>query len=115
MLITKRNVCLFLWLFIFIFVVYTLIHISYQVQTLTKKLETINSKISAEKDSIHTLNAEWAYLTNPKRIERLSMTLLPDLHYGGDQYLALSTKPNHKRGQTRLLTLLQKREPADKM
>lgn len=49
-----------------------LFHIKYTVKNLKKDLLEINSQITDSKDEIHTLKAEWAYLSSPERIKRLS-------------------------------------------
>ena len=46
--------------------------IKHKVQNLTRDLKQINSQILLEKENIHVLNAELAYLTNPKRIKKLA-------------------------------------------
>jgi len=43
-----------------------------RVQELDRQLRDTNTAIDAEKQSIHVLNAEWVYLTNPARIEAVS-------------------------------------------
>ncbi len=45
--------------------------IKHKVQTLSKELKEINTKIISEKENIHILKAEYTYLTNPKRIKKL--------------------------------------------
>jgi cell division protein FtsL len=43
-----------------------------KVQDLNRKLNIVNAKIIAEKEGIHVLQAELAFLSNPKRIKSLS-------------------------------------------
>ena len=45
--------------------------IKHKVQNLNRDVKQINSQILLEKENIHVLNAELAYLTNPKRIKKL--------------------------------------------
>lgn len=45
--------------------------IKHEVQSLNRNLKQINSQILLEKENIHVLNAELAYLANPKRIKKL--------------------------------------------
>ena len=79
MVITKKNMFVTLWLVVLVLAVYTLMSVSYQVKGLQNRLKTINTSIQNEKENINTLNAEWSYLTDPSRIEKLSAELLPNL------------------------------------
>lgn len=45
--------------------------IKHNVQNLTRDLKQVNSQILLEKENIHVLKAELAYLTNPKRVKKL--------------------------------------------
>lgn len=53
------------------------IYTSMQVGVLTKKVEQTKQQILSNEQVSNTLDAEWAYLTDPDRIERLSKALLP--------------------------------------
>lgn len=46
--------------------------IKHKVQILRKELKDINAQILTEKENIHVLQAEYAYLTSPKRIQKLT-------------------------------------------
>ena len=79
MVITKKNMFVTVWLVVLVLAIYMLMSVSYQVKGLQSRLETINASIQNEKENIRTLNAEWSYLTDPSRIEKLSAELLPNL------------------------------------
>jgi hypothetical protein len=49
---------------------------SEQVQRQQRKLEALEEKISFERDAMRVLNAEWAYLNRPDRLEDLAKTYL---------------------------------------
>ncbi|NIZ02815.1 cell division protein FtsL [Thalassospira lucentensis] len=74
--------------------------VSHEVERLEKRYAGIQSEILAEQESIHVLQAEWSYLNNPERIERLSqeylslaqidtlqMASIDDLPENADQHL----------------------------
>jgi cell division protein FtsL len=42
------------------------------VQALNHQLSSINSQIEFEQQSLHVLKAEWVYLSNPARLEKLA-------------------------------------------
>ena len=48
-----------------------LYHTSYRVQEQAERLSSINRQIVAEQEAIQVLKAEWAYLNDPIRMERL--------------------------------------------
>ncbi|MEQ8287028.1 hypothetical protein [Thalassospira sp.] len=50
--------------------------VSHEVERLEKRYAEIQTNILAEQESIHVLQAEWSYLNNPERIERLSQEYL---------------------------------------
>ena len=67
----KRSVFLFGFIMILLSVV-GLFQVNHRVQNLKKDLVEINRQLTANKEAIHVLNAEWAYLTEPSRIMRFS-------------------------------------------
>lgn len=50
----------------------SLFQVKYQVIDLEKRLETIHARIAQTKESIKVLQAEWGYLNNPGRLQRLA-------------------------------------------
>jgi cell division protein FtsL len=45
--------------------------LKHNVQSLSKQLKSVNSQILKEKENIHVLQAEYSYLSSPKRIKKL--------------------------------------------
>jgi len=60
------------WLMLTIIVSIGLYSISYRVDNLEQKLQTLNKQIQKEQSNIHILKAEWDFLSNPSRIENAS-------------------------------------------
>jgi len=54
--------------------------IAYKVESMEDELASLEMEISEERSAIHGLNAEWAYLARPARIEELSRKFLPRMH-----------------------------------
>lgn len=50
----------------------TLFHIKYQVLTLEQELSQVHQEIFKTEESLHLLRAEWAYLNDPKRLQKLA-------------------------------------------
>lgn len=42
-----------------------------KVMHISKEIHSLNQKIIAEKEALHILNAEYSFLSNPKRIKKL--------------------------------------------
>lgn len=53
--------------------------IAYEVEQMEAELDALAEEIRAEREATRGLNAEWAYLARPARIEKLSRTYLPRL------------------------------------
>ena len=58
------------------FSVFGLFQIKFKVQQLHRDAVELKSQLAHEKDSIHVLKAEWAYLNQPDRLQRLSKKFL---------------------------------------
>jgi hypothetical protein len=50
----------------------TLYYTSYQVQDQQERLQKIKAEQAVERENIHVLEAEWAFLTAPERLQMLS-------------------------------------------
>ena len=46
--------------------------VKYSVQDVQTNVVTLKSQLASEKESLHLLNAEWAYLNRPDRLRQLS-------------------------------------------
>lgn len=53
--------------------------IAYEVEQMEKDLSALERDIVRERENIHVLEAEWAYLARPERIEDLSRQFLPNM------------------------------------
>ncbi len=51
---------------------YALYMVKFSVQNLQREVVTAQRDLAQEKESLHLLNAEWAYLNRPERLRRLS-------------------------------------------
>lgn len=46
--------------------------VKYAVQDVQRDVVTYRTQLAAEKESLHLLNAEWAYLNRPERLRQLA-------------------------------------------
>lgn len=65
-----------IWTVLCVTVVIGLFVIKHEVQELEEKLQALNAEIITDQDAIQVLQAEWAYLNQPSRLEALSTKLL---------------------------------------
>ena len=72
----RGRVTLF-WILLAAVVGFGLFQVKYKVQTLEDDLRRLNAAITAEQEQLHVLNAEWAYLNHPARLQELSARYLP--------------------------------------
>lgn len=63
-------------LFVFSLFIYALFQVKFQVQELHREAFELKRELRHEKDAIHVLKAEWAYLNQPERLQRLSEKFL---------------------------------------
>lgn len=61
---------------IFVVSVFSLFQIKFKVQNLNRELKELKAELEHEKNAIHILKAEWAYLNNPIRLQRLTEKFL---------------------------------------
>lgn len=66
-----------------------LFKLKYEVMTLKQSYRQINQQISQAQESISVLKAEWAHLTNPDRLARLSSRYLTVAPVSGAQFVSL--------------------------
>ena len=46
--------------------------VKYSVQDVQRDVRALRTELAVEKESLHLLNAEWAYLNRPDRLRRLA-------------------------------------------
>ncbi|HZH28111.1 MAG TPA: hypothetical protein VEY95_13105 [Azospirillaceae bacterium] len=66
---------------------------SYQVQSLNRELRAVNRQIVEERETIHILKAEWSYLNEPTRLERLAKQFTQLRPTGAEQMVGLEAIP----------------------
>jgi len=70
-----------------------LYHLKQRVQGLEGRLASVNAAITRDRQAIHVLRAEWAYLIRPTRLTRLSRRHLKLSRVRPDQIRAFDELP----------------------
>jgi hypothetical protein len=65
---------------------YFLSKVSYRSNDIKSEISILKKKIEKDRDDIHILRAEWAYLTDPNRIKELSIKYLGSKLQSPDQF-----------------------------
>lgn len=63
-------------LLLFCACVFGLFQVKFKVQNLHREVAELQKQLEHEKNSIHVLKAEWAYLNQPERLQRLAEKFL---------------------------------------
>ena len=61
-----------IWMACFAVGAFGLYMVKFSVQNLQRDVTVAEQKLAGEKESLHLLNAEWAYLNRPERLRALS-------------------------------------------
>ena len=61
-----------IWMASFAVAAFGLYMVKFSVQNLQRDVRVMEQELAAEKESLHLLNAEWAYLNRPERLRQLS-------------------------------------------
>jgi hypothetical protein len=75
--------------------VFGLFQVKFKVQTLHRELAELKQQLEREKNAIHVLKAEWAYLNQPERLNRLVVKFL-DLSELKSEQIMLSENTQNK-------------------
>ena len=82
-----------LWLVLAAFCGTALFHTSQKVHDEREKLGSLDVSISKEEESLRVLNAEWSYLNQPARLEKLVKTYLNMAPLKGSQFIKVEDVP----------------------
>ena len=83
----------FIWIFLVALAGYAMFQVKYEVSRLDTRLAAVNHQIADDQDRIHALKAEWAVLTQPKRLEELAKKAALPLEPIGTKMLGALDKP----------------------
>ncbi len=78
------NACLVLAVLVAAYVLYSLEH---SIRSVERQIARSSAAITSEKETIGLLNAEWASLVRPERLQRLAEQHLPLKRISPDQFV----------------------------
>jgi hypothetical protein len=82
-----------IWILLVTLSGYTMFQVKNRVARLDDRLQHVNRQIAQDQEQIHSLNAEWAVLTQPRRLEELSQRFLSLAPVGTAMLGALDQPP----------------------
>lgn len=77
-----------IWFSVVIAAAYGLYEVKWEVRELREQNLLTEAEMLKEKRALEVLSAEWAYLTRPERLEKLTRKHLPDLIAGNGTQVA---------------------------
>jgi cell division protein FtsL len=95
------RVSLVIWLIVAGAVALGLYQVKYEVQRLEEELHQVRSDIRQDRVALHVLEAEWAYLNRPERLQRLASKHLEMGPAGAKQVAAVTALPPRISGDER--------------
>jgi len=67
--------------------------VKYRVQDVQLEVARAEAELAKERESLHLLNAEWAYLNRPERLEKLSQKYLALTPLESTQFISYTQLP----------------------
>ncbi len=77
-----------------------LYRVKYTVHDLREEVHQLESQVLEERESLHVMRAEWAYLNRPERLRHLASKYLHMVPLDGSQLADLGDVPRGDKGYT---------------
>lgn len=61
-----------IWAIVIVVSAFGLFRVKYEVQSIRAQIIETNKELAQEKESLHVVSAEWAYLNRPERLQQLA-------------------------------------------
>jgi cell division protein FtsL len=92
-----------IWLLLIVIVGFTLFQVKYEVMQQEETLAKLNAQITEGRERLRVLDAEWAYLTRPDRLNRLAARYLDLQPMSAAQIVDLAAIPERADAPTPLV------------
>jgi hypothetical protein len=93
-----------IWLCLVIAVGYAMFQVKYEVMQQEETLAHLNKQITNGREQIRVLDAEWSYLTQPSRLEKLSDKYLGLIGINSSQIRTMAALPERPDAPTALVS-----------
>lgn len=90
-----RRISLFVWVVVVAVGLFMLYRVKYEVQTMHAQVEETARELEMEREALHVVAAEWAYLNRPERLRQLADKYLSSAGVTVDQIAELEAIPFH--------------------
>lgn len=81
------------WMLVIVGSAFLLYRVKYEVQNLRTQVSATERELAAERESLHVVAAEWAYLNRPDRLARLSEKYLSSKRVMANQVAEVEAVP----------------------
>lgn len=88
-----RRLPLLAWVLAVVVAVFLLYHVKYQVQALKVQVAETSRLLEAEREALHVVAAEWAYLNRPARLRSLASKYLSSSGITADHVAEIEAVP----------------------
>jgi hypothetical protein len=103
-----------LWLILAVFCGAGIFRTSQKVHEEREKIAILEASISKEEESLRVLNAEWSYLNQPARLEKLAKTYLHLAPLKGGQFVKVEDIPVRRATPAETTTADTEKKPEEK-
>ncbi len=101
-----RRLPLLAWVFAVVVAVFLLYRVKYEVQALKAQVAEASQQLEAEREALHVVAAEWAYLNRPSRLRALSSKYLSSSNMTVDSIAEIEAVPFSVMAQDRKASAL---------
>jgi len=95
-----RRLPLLAWVLTVAVALFLLYRVKYEVQNLHAQVKETERELEAEREALHVVAAEWAYLNRPERLRQLSSKYLSSSGLTVDQIAEIESIPFVKQNET---------------
>jgi hypothetical protein len=92
-----RRFSTLIWMLVIVGAAFMLYMVKYQVQSLRQQVADTSHQLEAEKEALHVVAAEWAYLNRPERLQALANQYLSSTSVTADQVAEIEALPDQKQ------------------
>ncbi len=85
------------WIGVVVVASFMLYRVKYEVQSIKAQIAETTQEIAQERESLHVVAAEWAYLNRPERLQALSDKYLAGKNVTVDQVAEIEAIAFHKQ------------------